>query len=361
MLSRISKATILAAQNTLHERKPLKDFTAQYAARKVYQSTTILHVPDSSPTSQRIDNSHLHRSTHSMTTRLLSGLRAQQKVFSIHELFETILLHLPMEDIINLRRVSQRWDTTLRTSHALQRKCFFRRQSNPETWVMDTQTDSLRPLVTYANAKDAEGLWDAAINKKRFLGSRPAILNPMLFTRGKDNANIPLLARARKCETIRFLSRPDLSKRYSVYHDMYVTDPPVEAVTMCVWVTPRSNRRGTGKMLKIEIKNKFGVKFKHVINSILGSVPETGACRSTEYSLRVKARKDQMTTAVWMLGATFATEEEKACVEGMIKLVGVSEEVRDLSARPFAERVVGRKYADRKIDMKRFDREDRWD
>lgn len=262
------------------------------------------------------------RRTHRMTTRSVKWTLTSNKVFSTGELLEKILIELPPHAIVKFRLVSKAWKHIITTLPAIRQKIFLEARPFDDIWILDNATEVLRP---YTESQDGRG--DFLPTSK--LHCTPATLNPMLFQREPQAESISLMDRASHCEVIRFVARPNMLRRPfdGVYHDMFVTQPPIKIVEMRIKFHDRDQRRwGRCCPLQdsgsIRVERAEGVKLKDLLLEFKNAVEgDDGILRDVAIKVRDRGSKRDLQTEkaslLYMLGAIFVSEEEKGTVNAM--------------------------------------------
>ncbi|KAF2210195.1 hypothetical protein CERZMDRAFT_99613 [Cercospora zeae-maydis SCOH1-5] len=266
---------------------------------------------------------------HAMVTRGIAKSMTQNALFNTGELLEKIITCLPAQTLIRVRRVNRIWNHTILTLPETRRTLFLDTEPlSRDFWVYDRRNDILQPymspmLEVYGTA------W-----RDRQSYCRPTVLNPLLFAREKDfkthREKVPdLHDRARTCESLRFVARPDLSKPLgsALHHEMFVTQPPVSSVEFVFYYHDRALRRqqiySPLQAKRLRIHQTGGVRFRHVLEAFVAAAQ--GGLRPAGYGLpdftvRVKGtEKTKKLATVWMLGAIFVSEQEERQVEEMRK------------------------------------------
>lgn len=259
-----------------------------------------------------------------MKTRSVKRTLTCNKVFNTGELLEKILFELPPHAIVKFRLVSKTWKHIIMTLPAIRQKIFLEPRPFDDIWILDTATEVLRP---YTAAHDGGG----DFLPKSKLHCTPATLNPMLFHREPEAESIALIDRASHCEVIRFVARPNMLRRPfdGVYHDMFLTQPPIKMVEMRIKFHDRDQRRrGRSCPLQesdsIRVERDEGVKLKDLLlefqNAMEGG--EDGMVRDLAIKVRDRGgnRNDLQTekaSLLYFLGAIFVDEEEKATINAM--------------------------------------------
>lgn len=257
----------------------------------------------------RLDTSKSHR----METRTTKRYNTYKKVLNTGELLEKIIFELPPSAIVKLRRVNKTWNHIIMTLPCIRKKIFLDAEPLTDVWIFDSANSVLRP---YTEALEGSGSWPGYKSH-----CTPAILNPMLFAR--DDNLVHLLDRARICEKIRFIARPDMQIPFDrIYHDMYVTQPPVKSVEMDIRYQDRDiirpGYRGPLRTQRMLVENEEGVKFRDMLDEFERLTSNATAWNwSTPRNLafRVNGADPEKRTKIYMLGAIFVTDAEKAAVE----------------------------------------------
>ncbi|PIA97227.1 hypothetical protein CB0940_05962 [Cercospora beticola] len=266
-------------------------------------------------------------SAHSMITRGTTKLMTTNALLNTGELLERIISHLPPESLVTLRRVNKTWNHIILTLPVTRRALFLEAEPlSHEFWVYDRSSRVLQPyepsmLDVYGTA------W-----RDRQSYCRPTSLNPLLFMRDKDPKTgeekiAPLHERAKICESLRFVGRPNLNMPLgsSLHHDMFLTQPPVSTVEFVFHYQDRNLRRqriyAPLQVKRIRVRQPGGVRFKDLLQAFVDAA--TLGLRPTAYgppdfAVRVKGSPvTKKIAAVWMLGAIFVSEEEEKQIEAM--------------------------------------------
>lgn len=127
-----------------------------------------------------------------MLTRAITTAAARNTVFHTRELLETIIHHLTVRDVIQLRRVCSAWKYTIESSTSLLRKIFVIRVPTGDLWVTDTFTHTMRP---YSNKRIQE-ISELNNIEPRYLLARPSELNTAFFKRKPESEKTQILQRA---------------------------------------------------------------------------------------------------------------------------------------------------------------------
>ena len=272
----------------------------------------------------RLETSKSHR----METRATRRYRTYNKVLNTGELLEKIIFELPPSAIVRLRRVNKTWKHIIMTLPCIRKKIFLDAEPLTKRWVYDNHYGVLRPYTEGMEAM-SDGQWGPRQSE-----CAPSMLNPMLFRREDRAEPLPLHDRAKLCETVRFAARPDIhldlsGAGSSIYHGMFVTQPPVEIVQYMLWFQDR-NVKGSLFSCRLQIKRTGGVRLGHILDTfkhgyqmadpITGEIrhvdpmldPITGAPRDLSLLVSDHTKKK---TAIWMLGAIFVSDDEEAAVE----------------------------------------------
>lgn len=108
---------------------------------------------------------------------------AQPRIFSIPELFETVLFHLPLRNLLLVQSVCRQWKKTIDDSPALQQKLFFRpvpdRTQEPE--FNPLLQEMFSPLFRLDGHKyNGHSAWDIceAVDWFKDEGRRQKVLRP---------------------------------------------------------------------------------------------------------------------------------------------------------------------------------------
>lgn len=204
------------------------------------------------------------------------------------------------------------------TLPCIRKKIFLDAEPMKDTWIFDNSTDCLRP---YTEELDGSGAWASYRSH-----CTPAMLNPMLFTRDDRAEQVKFLERARLCERIRFTARPDMQIPFeSIYHDMFVTQPPVKLVKFDILYHDRDARRQgyrgplrcSGRMV---VERGDGVMFRDLLEDFERITSNaTAAHYSTprNFAIKFSGVDPEKKSTIYMLGAIFVTDAEKAAVEAM--------------------------------------------
>lgn len=115
------------------------------------------------------------------------------------------------------------------------------------------------------------------------------------------------------CELIHFKAMPSLSKRKSIYHDMFLTQPPTKQVEVELWYSKKNpNTKQKFRQCKVldpvQVEKSRGVTFGHLLNKCkiaLGNEPYIRDCVIKLYGK----------TVLYMGGVVFPTEAEVAVVK----------------------------------------------
>lgn len=151
--------------------------------------------------------------SHAMVTRAVSTRHATAAVLHTYELLESILSALPLQKILDVRRVSKSWDAVIKRSKPLRTMLFLEAEPKKSLWVLDRNTFDLKPYEWGAREQRGEDWMHSQAL------SRPSICNPLLF---KHDVNLRscLKNRALTCEGLYLTAAPDLAKRRSIYHEV---------------------------------------------------------------------------------------------------------------------------------------------
>ncbi|KAI5360455.1 Putative F-box domain-containing protein [Septoria linicola] len=258
---------------------------------------------------------------HTMITRRITKLQAFNAVFNTGELLEQILCFLPPEAIIKLRRVNKNWNHIILTLPTLRQKIFLQAQPLGGFWVYDTVGRHLHPYID--GMSRAYG--DSWQNRQTFC--RPVQLNTMLFKRDDRAERVPIFHRAMICESLRLAARPDLLKRTRcIYHEMFVTQPPVTTVEFTIFWHDRNLRRqgyhSPTRSTRLKVVRHGGVRFRDILVTFLKDVTHPNIYKAVQnnmmpapdYCIRVGGNTRKKTT-IWTLGGIFVSEAERAMVE----------------------------------------------
>lgn len=262
-----------------------------------------------------------------MTTRGITKLMTKNALFNTGELLEKIITHLPPEALVTLRGVNKTWNHIILTLPVTRRALFLEAEPvSHEFWVYDQRSRVLQPyepsmLDVYGTA------W-----RDRQSYCRPTELNPLLFSRDKDfntgeEKIAPLHDRARTCESLRFIGRPDLNIPLgsSLHHDMFLTQPPVSTVEFVFHYQDRNLRRqriyAPLQVKRIRVRQPGGVRFRDLLQAFIDAANSglrPAGYGSPDFAVRVKGSPvTKKIAAVWMLGAIFVSEEEEKRIEAM--------------------------------------------
>lgn len=151
--------------------------------------------------------------SHHMVTRAVSTRHSTAAVLQTYELLEAILNELPMQKILEARRVSKSWHTVIKRSKPLRAKLFLEAEPRKCLWSLDRATLKLRPYEWGSRERLGEE-W----MQTQYL-SRPSIANPLLFSHDAMLRS-PVEIRALTCEGLNFTASPDLSKQRSIVHEV---------------------------------------------------------------------------------------------------------------------------------------------
>lgn len=143
-----------------------------------------------------------------MVTRGMTTRYSTAAVLNTYELLEAIILELPMQQILDIRRVSKTWKAIIDRSKPLRTKLFLEPETSKCLWVMDRRSLHLRPYEWGARERLGERwMQNQAV-------SRPSVANPLLF-KHDDALRSSLRRRALICEGLNFTASPDLTKQES--------------------------------------------------------------------------------------------------------------------------------------------------
>ncbi|KAM3421452.1 hypothetical protein BST61_g1845 [Cercospora zeina] len=282
-------------------------------------------------------NERVKTPVHSMVTRRITKLMTNNALFDTGELLENIIVCLPAESLIKLRVVNKMWNHIILTLPETRRTLFLDAEPvRSDFWVYDRRNNILQPYVS--SMLEVHGTdW---VDWQSYC--RPTVLNPLLFAREKDSKTheekVPdLHDRARTCESLRFVARPDLNRPLgsAFHHEMFVTQPPVSSVEFVFFYHDRALRRqriyAPLEAKRVRIHQTGGVRLRHILKTFVAAA--NAGLRPAGYGLpdfavRVKGtEKTKKLAAVWMLGAIFVNKKEQRQVEEMKKAwVGNSEE-----------------------------------
>ncbi|KAK4619610.1 hypothetical protein CLAFUW4_11501, partial [Fulvia fulva] len=320
-----------AAKRTYGIRNDIREAAMQCHKTKVSKSKRLPNRPRSS--------------THIMSTRGVTTQQSRDAVMDTAELFEAILLQLPLSDLITYRSVNKTWFQTIHNSPKLMQKLFLSptpADTHP-LWIYNhhhatlatysTRNEDIRAIKTESQFKAYE-LW-----RKQHFMMRPSLLNPILLTTDPPHLRGPLLRRASLCESIRFRFAPDLRKRSkpNIYHEMYLTQPPVEEIQVQFFYhLDKSNRRGRPLTTGAEglvVKRPGGVRFRDLLMEFVDHVEAVSVLLpSSGYHVECRPEK-RYKSVVYLLGAVFADEGEVESVEGVQEGKGISPMVGRLMRR----------------------------
>lgn len=262
-----------------------------------------------------------------MLTRSITTAMTRNVVLQTQELLEHILQHLPIEDLVTYRRVNKHFKNTIDFCPKLQTKMFLRVKCE-RLWVFDNATKLLQPYTP----GDSERLGDKWVQRQSLM--RPTVLNPLLFTTEEEARRPPLLHRARVCEGLRFIERPNLSRTKDdcIFHRMFVCQPPVPAIEFLIHFNPNKTSRrlsAEGKQyrdsaLRAKLKNRQGVTFGDLIEAFRSQIrdhyPKSTLPHSSNFRVHVSDKKQSQMSRVWLLGAIYVSDEEKAAVENKVEM-----------------------------------------
>ncbi|GIZ38549.1 hypothetical protein CKM354_000196500 [Cercospora kikuchii] len=279
---------------------------------------------------------------HTMITRATTKLMTKNALFNTGELLEKVITHLPAESLISVRRVNKTWNHIILTLPSTRRTLFLEAEPvSHEFWVYDQRSRVLQPyepsmLDVYGTAwRDCQSY------------CRPTELNSLLFMRDKDLKTgeekiAPLQDRARTCESLRFIGRPNLNIPLgsSLHHDMFLTQPPVSTVEFVFHYQDRNLRRqriyAPLQVKRIRVRQPGGVRFRDLLQAFVDAA--TSGLRPTAYgppdfAVRVKGSPvTKKIAAVWMLGAIFVSKEEEKQIEAMREIWVARDQENGVSA-----------------------------
>ena len=184
-----------------------------------------------------------------------------ERVFNTFELLDAILLHLPLESIIDLRSVSRHTNATVLSSLPIQRKLFLIAEPPTEFWVC---SDS----ATHRKC-DGDMLDDSDVKVM------PAVISQALFD------YVPTYARdrVRRKREFRLHRQPALSKPGSLYQNMLVCQPPATSVKFRIcYKRPNGD---SPQWAEGTAENDAGVPLKDIVDAF---VCESGGVRPTKRS-----------------------------------------------------------------------------
>ncbi|EME41878.1 hypothetical protein DOTSEDRAFT_26989 [Dothistroma septosporum NZE10] len=283
-------------------------------------------------------------STHVMSTRAITMQQSCDAVIDTAELFEAILLQLPMTDLINYRLVNKTWFRTIHGSPRLMQRLFLapKMADSHPLWIYDHQHITLKEYTTRdvdlraIQTKSQYAAYETWRKQHRMM--RPSILNPIMLTSDASQLRGSLLRRASHCEIIRLRFSPNLRNLGSpnIYHEMFLCQPPVEEIQVQFFYhldkTMRRGRPLTTGQHGLVVRREGGVKFKDILETFLEHV-EAGSFLLPSSNYHIEVRPEKFSSVVYLLGAIFADEGEIGQIEG-------SEEIKVLS--PMAKKMMRR-------------------
>ncbi|KAF2167161.1 hypothetical protein M409DRAFT_22589 [Zasmidium cellare ATCC 36951] len=265
-------------------------------------------------------------SSHGMLTRGITTAMTRNAVLNTSELLVGILQYLHISDLVAFRRVNKYFKATIDSSPQLQINMFLRSTTSCKRfWLYNHATASVYPYVR----GDAQRYGDKWVVGHSVM--RPSTLNPLLFKTDEEERRPPLKCRARNCESIRFTQRPDVSrsKQDSIFHRMFICQPPVAFVEFQITYNPnKSSRRRAidgwrypDLPIRGKVRNKKGVTFGDLMKKIREEIKERTPeyLPSSGFRIHVSDKRQSRLSQVWMLGAILVSEEEKKVVEGDVE------------------------------------------
>ena len=236
-----------------------------------------------------------------MATRGDTTNNSRRAVLETQELLENILYFLNPTTLILLRRTCTVWNHTIVAAPRLRRKTFLLGASDGPALACDKLP--LGMVCTYASAGRNVTYHDIQIN-------------PLLFER------VPATLSAEPADLM-FIARPDFSRRGSIFHHMFLSQPPTRRVTFHVkYYVERPKRYGPRppvRRVTVTVRNICGVRFGDLIREFFIAVG-TGTLEhpSTGYAL-IKGNSTVECLGIWSVkdcdemyvARTMMTESDK--------------------------------------------------
>ena len=226
---------------------------------------------------------------------------ACQRVFNTFELVESILMLLPLRDLLRVQAVCKHWNGVIGSSSSIQ-EVLFLRPAKPETaWLVDITNlpAQMRPLSRYYPTK-LRAKAAVSVISKEFLGHQGLIATPVrinpLCLRKRQTPNAVDLDRVVDEGVIVCMHENFEEFRNSnsgSWMNMLVTQPPTQYLTVETWLPKSGDTRNEAMLSEVhpfrsrrreqvlskKIYEDGGVRFIHLVqavNKMTGStLPET--------------------------------------------------------------------------------------
>ncbi|KAK4543770.1 hypothetical protein LTR36_004803 [Oleoguttula mirabilis] len=143
---------------------------------------------------------------------------AAARALGITEVLEHILSCSSMRDLLQAyQRVNKRFNASIQTSPALQRKLFLKPEKERNDWELDSESDGF--------IKNSSSEYPYHI----------AFVNPLAFTDYTLEDKLSPYKRENSSGTISLRCSPREMESYAHCLDMFLTQPPVEGVSVAVY------------------------------------------------------------------------------------------------------------------------------
>ena len=141
----------------------------------------------------------------------------------------------------------------------------------------------------------------------------PARFYDLIFREATD-IRVDLSRRVKECQPIGLIQKPDLAKSRSIYHDMFLSQPPTKEVEIIFYY---ARKNGTAKYTRFgegyvhaQVSNDTGVTLRdllYVFRTVAGRGPLEDP--GNEWVIKIQP------SVLYMGGVVFPTEEERMMVK----------------------------------------------
>jgi hypothetical protein len=246
-----------------------------------------------------------------MSTRGFTCSVARNAVLNTQELLEMIFTKLSIADLLTVRQVNHHFKAVINTSPKLQRKLFLAPIPVKYVWACDLKTAEIKPMPPTTLVT---GQWRKDNNV--FI---PTTINPFIFKEKSNKQMGTFMSRAVYCEAFFFTARPDLRllDERSLVGKMFVCNPPTDEVVLRFVYGDRPPA-GSGmrvqysRRLRVKIERKEGVRVKDVVEGFVKYADSAVGWGKSGEGWKL----DLVKSFVWVKKMIFASEEERAMIEG---------------------------------------------
>lgn len=142
------------------------------------------------------------------------------KALDVVELLETILLHLPMKDVYNLQRTCKTWKAVIHESGQLQKKMF-----------LLAEGDVLRPMLR-SGEPPSDGQSSSYCRSTLRMCPEPGCHMTSAIEKLHDGIRVEFFSPPDDGFTSHGITKPPLQHQESSWWSMFVTQPPIAALTV---------------------------------------------------------------------------------------------------------------------------------